>query len=123
MRKALFAAVAVAALGVLAVAPAQAHASWLSEAIHARLDPVYYPYYPAYDYGYPPVYDYNYYYAPGYDYVPWGGSVYYTTPYYVPYRSYYWWGGPAYYGGWYGHRGWHHGGYRAWHGGYHRHWR
>ena len=52
MRKVLFAAVAVVALGVLAVAPGQAHASWLSEALHAQLDPAYYPYYYPYPYSY-----------------------------------------------------------------------
>jgi hypothetical protein len=54
-------------LGLIGVTPSQAHASWLSEALHARYDPycygAYYPPANAYpNYGY---YAAPYYYSPG----------------------------------------------------------
>ena len=128
MRKFLIPLAAAAALLCALATPGQAKASWLSELLHARYDPVYYaePYYPGY-YGY---YDYaapavvETYYTPG---VAYYGSTYYAPTYY---RGWY---GPRYYGGWrgydrdwyraryygprYGHE-WHEHG--DWHGHHHR---
>jgi hypothetical protein len=117
MRKLLYAMAAAAALGLMAVVPSQASASWLSEALHHYLDRDYYdPYHvappaayyaPDTHYYSPPVYEpvvpyysapvYNYGYAPGY------------------HRWHAWYGGPRY---WHGH-GWH--GYHGhgWHGHHH----
>jgi hypothetical protein len=104
---------AVAALG-LALAPANAKASWLSEAIHNLRGDNVYPgnvYTPGYGVYAP---DYSVY-TPGYSvytpsypaYLPGYVDGYYTTPGIysygvVPYRTYY----PRYYGGWHGY-GWH----------------
>ena len=115
MRRFLFAAAAVLALGFVAAFPAQSQASWLSEALHRRFDPGYYDYYaaPVYDYGSyyaPPVYEYEYV-APTYVAPP----VYYSSPYYVTGPSFYWWSGPRYYGHYHGYRGGWHGGHRHHH--------
>jgi hypothetical protein len=68
------------ALGITAAVPAQAQASWLSEALHRRYDPNYGSYYAA------PAYPYD------------SGPVYvYPPAYYPPDGTYYY--GPSYYGG------------------------
>jgi len=86
MRKFLCAAVAAAAL-TFGLSAGQAKASWLSNALHAYLNPVPYGTYaysgPAYA-NMPPAYSYTPFYG------------YYTVPYVAPYRAY-----------WYG-RGYHH---------------
>ncbi len=88
---------ALASIMGLAWLPSQAHASWLSEAVHqVRRD------YPAYDYpldyGYISPY-YSDYYTPSYIYP----SPYYNSYYYAP--------GPLYYGGYHWHGGHHYGRY------------
>ena len=109
MKKFLLACVVAVAL-LAAGTSGQAKASWLSEALHAYLDPYYYG--PAYGYyAYPPApvfpgYGYSGYYAPGYGY-----------GYPVPSWSYSY--GPGYYRPWYHHgHEWHE---HDWHA--HHEWR
>jgi len=94
-------------LGLICATPSQAHASWFSEALHARYGPYDSGSYYTPGYAYP---DYVYY-APTYVYPSYG---YYAGPYYSPGVSFYWSSGPRYYGRWGGWPGGHHGG---WYGG------
>jgi hypothetical protein len=89
MRKVLFPVVLVAALTFVGAAPTQAKASWLSQALHAYLDPYYAP---NYYYGYSPTPYYSDYYAPYSAYVPpsgyYGGYGYSHYPYTYSYPTY-----------------------------------
>jgi len=115
MRKLLFSVPVVAALALVACTPGQAKASWLSQAVHAALDPGYGAYdAPGYGYSYyPGTYGYSY---PGYSDGFYAGPVYGYSyrPYgYVPaYR--YGWGGYRPYGYGYGYPGYRYGGHRHW---------
>ncbi len=121
--KSLFLAAALGAVGLLGLAPAPAHASWLSEALHRRFDPAYYYAAPVYDYSYyyTPAYDYGYYSPPAYDYeyvYPSYGYYYSAPAFYfsVPlgwHHHDHWWGGPRYYGHWHDYDHWHGG--HGWH--------
>jgi hypothetical protein len=97
MHKALLGVAASAALGLVALTPGQARASWLSELLHAYAGPAYYGGY----YEYAPPYGYGYY-APAYSYGNYGPDYYagpwygYSAPYYAPYRAY------GYYRPWHG---------------------
>jgi hypothetical protein len=101
MRKSLFLIGAIAALTLVATAPGNAHASWLSQALHAYFDPGYYggdAYSgPVYD-GYVPPYGVAV--VPSYGFGPLYGSSYSYVPYPVPYR--YNWYRSGYYRPWYG---------------------
>jgi hypothetical protein len=94
----LAAALGLGSLGLIGATPSHAHASWLSEALHARYGPVYY------DDGY---------YAPAYP-----SYNYYPAPYHGPGVYHYGWSQPSRHSHVHVNHGYHHG---ATHGGHQHH--